>query len=163
MAKETASFEDLQKKADKAKKARQDARAAIETFAKENGLNPKQLKKVEDKKLKKALAPLQEAFNTAKAAEEAANEAAKGAKPKTERTVKYVYPADCTTDGDKKKFRAAERAKAKKAEKGDEKPAKAEKSEKKAKKGEEAAPVEEKSSKKDKKAKKAKEASEDED
>jgi len=48
----------------------------------------------------------------------------KPAKEKKERNLKYEYPVDCTSDNDKKKYRAKMRAAANKEEKGETKKAK---------------------------------------
>lgn len=126
------------------------AKAAIETkkeelavaekekraFEKDNGLkkgedhseHPKHGKKWAkmDKNIQQLEADIEEAKNWLKEN--------KPKKEKKERQLKYDYPADCTTDEQKKKFRATMRAEAKKAEKG-EKKSKASKEEK-ASKGE---------------------------
>lgn len=159
------TFDEATKAAEGTKAARTAALKAKEAFAKENGLNPKGKGNGDHETHGKAWKKLQKAFTEAKEADEAAQTVAKGLKPKTERVMKYEYPADVTTDADKKKFRTKMRAAAAKEAKGETSEEKAPKKDKKAKK-EEAAPVEEKaekSSKKDKKAKKSKSADEDED
>lgn len=77
-------------------------------------------------------------------------------KEKVARESKYEYPADCTSEDDKKKFRAKMRREAASAEKAAAGGEAAPKKEKKASKEEAAAeaPKEEKKSKKDKKASK---------
>lgn len=95
------------------------------------------------KKLLKAITSKEEAITEIKTW----MEENKPKKEKVARESKYEYPADCTSEDDKKKFRAKKRREAAAAEKGEtEKPAK----EKKASKDDAAAPAEEKKSKKDK-------------
>lgn len=137
---------------------REDAKAArkdLKSFCKENKLDY-EVDHSADEKHGKKYGKLKKAVDSTKKAVESAEEFVSSNKPKKEkkeRVSKYEYPADCTSAGDKKKFRAAQRAAAKRAEKGE----KAEKAPKKDKAAKGEPDVVKKSDKKDKKDKKAKE------
>lgn len=126
----TQTFEEATAAVDKAKSARKKSRETLDKFMADNGLKAKK-DHSDDKKHGKEFSKLRKAWLADKEAHEAAEEAAKALKPKTERKVKYEYPADIVTSEDKKKHRAKMRAEAARAAKG-ESPAK----EKKAKKEE---------------------------
>jgi hypothetical protein len=129
------------------------ARSAFQSFTKKNNLSMKEAPA--DKKLKAEWGKLKTAYSELREERDGIEAEVKALTPKKERVVKYDYPADCTSENDRKKFRAQARAAAKK----EDKPAKSEK--KASKKGKvEEAPAK-KSSKKDKKKKAKKEKSED--
>lgn len=76
-------------------------------------------KPVEDKKIVAQLEKQEATVDTAREKVDEAKAAAKELKPRKERVTKYVYPDDCVTDKDKKKFRAKARRDKKKADAGE--------------------------------------------
>lgn len=100
-----------------AKEARETAKNNLTEFLEKNKLrkNADHSGKIKDKKLQKEYDGLRDAWEKAKTAEGEAKEAEKGLRPKKDRKVKYNYPADMTSSGDRKKFRAACRTRAKAA------------------------------------------------
>jgi hypothetical protein len=143
------NFEKLQKTFEDLKVKAKEARSALQSFTKKNGLGMKEAPA--DKKLKPEFEKLTKAYETLKSQRDAAEEAAKASKPRSERASKYDYPADVVTSEDKKKFRAAQRKANKPAK--EKAPAKEKPSKKVSKKEEVVAPA--KTSKKtDKKKKK---------
>lgn len=112
----TAAKEDLAEK-----------REDLRNFKTENKI--KRNKPVEDEAIKKQLETKEAGVEKAREAVDAAKLAAKELKPRKERVTKYEYPDDCTTDKDKKRYRAKMRREAKKEAAGetegkDKKPAK---------------------------------------
>lgn len=127
------------------------ARSAFQSFTKKNNLSMKEAPA--DKKLKTEWGKLKTAYSEVREERDALEAEIKSLTPKKERVVKYDYPADCTSENDRKKFRAQARASAKKADA----PKKEAKPSKKAAKVEEAEPAKKSSKKADKKkVKKAK-------
>jgi len=92
-------------------------REALREFKTENKI--KRNKPVEDPAIQKQLETHEGAVEKAREVVDAAKAAAKELKPRKERVTKYEYPEDCTTDKDKKRYRAKMRREAKKAESGD--------------------------------------------
>jgi len=100
-----------------AKEAYASEKEAIRDWKKENKI--RRNKPIEDPKVQAELEKREAKVETLREAMDAAKEAAKELKPRKERVTKYEYPDDCTTDKDKKKYRAKMRREAKKAEKGE--------------------------------------------
>lgn len=94
-----------------------EAKEDLREFKKENKV--KRNKPLEDAKLAAQLEKKEAEVEKLRTQMDELKEAAKELKPRKERQTKYEYPADCTTDKDKKKFRAAKRREAKKAAKGE--------------------------------------------
>ena len=103
-----------------AKENLSEAKDGLREFKKDNKI--RRNKPVEDEKIAAQLEKKEEIVDNAREKADLAKEAAKELKPRKERVTKYVYPDDCVTDKDKKKYRAKMRREAKKkAEGGDEK------------------------------------------
>lgn len=119
-----------------AKLVRSTAKTVVEAFEKENKLKPMSDHK-DDSKHGKAWLKLKNAHRAGQKLVKEAEEAEKALKPAKIRVTTYEYPADIITTGDKKKYRATQRAAKAKAAKGDtpkvEKASKAEKPTKAAK------------------------------
>lgn len=112
--------EDAAEALESAKGEREVARTEFKDFRKENEIK-KEVPPTEEKLLKK-YTKLLDTKTKKETAVEDIQAWIKENKPKKEkkpRDTKYDYPADCKTSGDKKKFRAAQRAAAKKAAKGE--------------------------------------------
>jgi hypothetical protein len=113
------SYEEALEALEAAKAEQKAARTALDSFGMKNKL-PKGKDHSENKEHGKTWSKLNKAWQTAKDARMAIEEAAKALKPaRAERTSKYEYPEDCVTADQKKKFRAAQRAEKKRAEKGE--------------------------------------------
>jgi len=90
-------------------------KAELRQFKTENKI--KRGKEVEDAKIAEKLAKKDAAIEATREEIETLKAAAKELKPRKERVTKYIYPEDCVTDADKKKFRAKKRREVKAAEK----------------------------------------------
>tara|TARA_R110001599_G_scaffold15757_1_gene65357 strand:+ start:24070 stop:24621 length:552 start_codon:yes stop_codon:yes gene_type:complete len=119
MAKETTAktHEDAKTAVEAAGASRKEAKAALNSFLQENELrkNVDHSGKLEQPGLQKKYDKLRAAWTSAKELETTAKANEKDSRPRKERETKYNYPSDCTTGGDRKKFRAACRAGAKRA------------------------------------------------
>ncbi len=87
-------------------------RTALREFKSEN--NIKRGKEPEDEKIAAKLEKLVAGIEKTREAIDIAKVEAKELKPRKNRVTKYDYPDDCTTDADKKKYRAKMRREAKK-------------------------------------------------
>lgn len=101
-----------------AKEKLSEVKDGLREFKKENKI--RRNKPVEDEKIAAQLEKKEEIVDKAREKVDLAKEAAKELKPRKERVTKYIYPDDCITDKDKKKFRAKARRDAKKKDEGDE-------------------------------------------
>jgi hypothetical protein len=109
------SYEAALEKLSTLKEAASAARSLLQSFTKKNNLSMKDAPA--DKKLKPEWTKLTTAYSEAKANRDAQEEIAKSLKPKKEKATRYVYPKECVTGPDRKKFRAAARAEKNRAEK----------------------------------------------
>ena len=112
------TYEEALEQVNSLKETLAEERTALREFKSEN--NIKRGKEPEDEKIAAKLEKLAGAVEKTREAIDEAKAAAKELKPRKERVTKYDYPEDCTTDADKKKYRAKMRREAKKAEAGDE-------------------------------------------
>lgn len=117
MSPKPKDYDDALKQLEAAKEKLAAEKVAIREFKAEKKI--RRNKPVEDKEIAASLEKKEAAVETAREAVDAAKAAAKELKPRKERVTKYVYPDDCVTDKDKKKYRAKMRREKKKAEAGD--------------------------------------------
>ena len=90
-----------------------EAKEDLRNFKQENKV--KRNKPVEDPKTQAQLEKKEALVEKLRTQFEELKGSAKELKPRKDRQTKYVYPTDCVTDKDKKKFRAKMRREAKKA------------------------------------------------
>ena len=95
------------------------AKETLREFKTENKI--RRNKPVEDKAIAAKLEKLEVTVDSAREKVDNAKATAKELKPRKERVTKYVYPDDCITDKDKKKYRAKARRELKKSAEGDKK------------------------------------------
>lgn len=94
-----------------------EAKNDLREFKKENKV--KRNKPLDDPKLAAQLEKKEALVEKLRLQMDELKETARELKPRKDRVTKYDYPADCTTDKDKKKFRAKMRRETKKAAKGE--------------------------------------------